>query len=583
MAFYRTSWAPSLSDADIPDDISLSDFLFDDKLRPRKCEDSGQPFIDSVSGSGYGIPDIRRRIEWLAAGLASKLGIHDTSGDAWQRVVGLFAVNNPQIHNPVLAWAVHRLNGVITPANVAFRASELAHQLKDSGARGLLVSPSRLDTALEAAKLAGILESNIFLIPVPGDTVAQGTNPKSFLDVEDLVTVGRQLPPLPHTKWSKGQGRRQAAYLCYSSGTSGPPKGVMISHRNIIANVIQMTLYESTFLSRSHPDVILGVLPQSHIYSIILTTHVPVFRGDTVVTMAKFELMSFVHAINRFRMTLLYVVPPILISLIKQGGLAQDPTTFDLPSVKRMYCGAAPLSEELSSQIRKRYPSVLLGQGYGMTESATVISSHPKDVYDGSSGCIIPGIEIKIVGKDGNEVREPNKRGELFVKGPNVTLGYYKNENATRETFANGWLRTGDEVEIRLHPQTKDAHLFVVDRVKELIKVSGFQVAPAELEGHLLAHPMVADCAVIPVPDDKFGEVPKALVVLRKDSNVDHQAAEQQLKDWIAQHKSKHKHLRGGVEFLPEVPKSPSGKILRRLLRDRERASLSKRKMMAKL
>ncbi|KAK0744381.1 hypothetical protein B0T21DRAFT_407489 [Apiosordaria backusii] len=555
MVFYRPSWVPSLSDADIPDDTPLSDFLFDDRFRPRKCEDSGQPFVDSVSGSGYSISETRQRIEWLAAGLASKLGIHDISGDVWQRVVGLFAVNN--IQNPVLAWAVHRLNGVITPANVAFRASELAHQLKDSGARGLFVSPSGLNTALEAAKLAGIPESNIFLIPVPGDVAAPETDPRRLLDVEDLVAAGRQLPPLPRTKWSKGQGRRQAAYLCYSSGTSGPPKGVMVSHRNIIANIIQMTLYESTFLSRSRPDVILGVLPQSHIYSIILTTHVPVFRGDTVVTMAKFELMSFIQAINKFRMTLLYVVPPILISLVKQGALAQDATTFDLPSVQRLYCGAAPLSEELSSQIRKRYPGVLLGQGYGMTESATVISSHPKDVYDGSSGCIIPG--------------------------PNVTLGYYKNEAATRDTFANGWLRTGDEVEIRLHPKTKDAHLFVVDRVKELIKVSGFQVAPAELEGHLLAHPMVADCAVIPVPDDRSGEVPKALVVLRKDANVDHQTAEQQLKDWVAQHKSKHKHLRGGVEFLPEVPKSPSGKILRRLLRDRERARLSERKMMAKL
>jgi acyl-CoA synthetase (AMP-forming)/AMP-acid ligase II len=253
-----------------------------------------------------------------------------------------------------------------------------------------------------------------------------------------------------------------------------------------------------------------------------------------------------------------------------------------------MYCGAAPLSSELSSQIRKRYPGVLLGQGYGMTESATVISSHPKDVYDGSSGCVIPGIEIKIMDADGNQVREPHKRGELFVKGPNVTLGYYGNEAATRDTFdadGGGWLRTGDEVEIRPHPRTGDAHLFVVDRVKELIKVSGFQVAPAELEGHLLGHPLVADCAVIPVPDDRCGEVPKALVVLRKDGadDVDRAAAGRLLMDWVARHKSKHKHLRGGIEFLPEVPKSPSGKILRRLLRDRERARLSKRGVVARL
>lgn len=351
----------------------------------------------------------------------------------------------------------------------------------------------------------------------------------------------------------------------------------MISHRNVIANIIQMTCYESTFRSESHRDVILGVLPQSHIYSIVLITHVPVFRGDTVVTMAKFDLMSFIRAVKKFRMTLLYVVPPILISLAKQGALAKDPTIFNLPSVQRIYCGAAPLTEELTSQIRDRYPNVLLGQGYGMTEAPTVIASHPKEVFDGSSGCIIPGLEMKIMDSDGKEVRELNKGGELFVKGPNIALGYYKNEEATRETFADGWLRTGDKVEVRLHPKTKDPHLFIVDRLKEFIKVSGFQVAPAELEGHLLGHPLVEDCAVISVTDERSGEVPKALVVLRKDSNVDHQTAEQELKDWVAQHKSKQKHLRGGVEFIPEVPKSPSGKILRRFLRDREKSRMSKR------
>lgn len=475
----------------------------------------------------------------------------------------------------MLAWSVLRFNGVVAPVNVAFIASELAYQLKDSGSRALFTCPSKLDTALEAAKLAGIPESKVFLIPVPGDEAPPGTETRRVLTLEDLIIKGRQLSPLPRQKWSSGQGRRQAAYLCYSSGTSGPPKGVMISHFNIIANIIQMTLFESTFRPREHRDTILGVLPQSHIYAVVLMIHVSAFRGDTVVTMAKFDLMNFIRAVQKFRMTLLYVAPPILISLAKQSALAKDPRTFDLPSVRRIYCGAAPLSQDLTTQIRKRYPGVLLGQGYGMTEAPTVIASHPGEVYDGSSGCIIPGLQIRIVDSDGKQVTEPNKRGELFVKGPQIAMGYYKKEKATRETFADGWLRTGDEVELRLHPKTKDAHLFVVDRVKELIKVSGFQVAPAELEGHLLGHPLVADCAVIPVPDDRSGEVPKALVVLRKDADVDHQTAQQQLKDWVAQHKSKQKHLRGGVEFIPEVPKSPSGKILRRFLRDREKSRSS--------
>lgn len=475
----------------------------------------------------------------------------------------------------MLAWAVLRLNGVVAPVNVGFRASELSYQLNDSKSCAIFTCPSKLDTALEAARQAGIPDSRVFLIPVPGDAAPPGMDAQRVLSLEDLIIRGCQLPPVPRHQWAIGQGRRQAAYLCYSSGTSGPPKGVMISHFNVIANITQMTLFESTFRPKEHRDVILGVLPQSHIYSIVLMIHVAAFRGDTVVTMAKFELGNFIRDVQRFRMTLLYVAPPILISLAKQSALAKDPSTFDLPSVRRIYCGAAPLSQELTAHLRDRYPNVLLGQGYGMTEAPTVIASHPGDVFDGSSGCIIPGLQIRIVDSDGNEVTEMNKRGELFVKGPQIAMGYYKNEKTTRETFRDGWLRTGDEVELKAHPKTGDAHIFVVDRVKELIKVSGFQVAPAEVEGHLLGHPLVADCAVIPVPDDRSGEVPKALVVLRKDCDVDHQTAEKELKAWVAEHKSKHKHLRGGVEFIPEVPKSPSGKILRRFLRDREKSKMS--------
>jgi acyl-CoA synthetase (AMP-forming)/AMP-acid ligase II len=465
------------------------------------------------------------------------------------------------------------MNGVIAPANAAFTPSELAYQLKDSGSRALFTCPSKFETACKAADLAGIPRTNVFLLPVPGDYASPKTAIDGFTSIEDLIRRGQKLQGLSAQKWTKGQARRQVAYLCYSSGTSGTPKGVMISHFNVIANIIQMTTFEATFRPREHRDVILGVLPQSHIYSVVLMAHVAAFRGDTVVTMAKFELTDFIRAVRRFKMTLLYVVPPILIALAKQSALAQDPEAFDLPSVRRIYSGAAPLTEELTAAVRVRYPGVLLGQGYGMTEAPTVIASHPGEVFDGSCGCIIPGVQIRVIDSEGKEVTSLHKPGELFIRGPQVAMGYYKREQATRETFSKeGWLRTGDEVEIRLHPKTGDPHLFVVDRTKELIKVSGYQVAPAELEGHLLGHPIVADCAVIPVPNERSGEVPKALVVLREDCDVDHDTAAAQLMDWVLKHKSKQKALRGGVEFVPEVPKSPSGKILRRLLRDRERA-----------
>ncbi|KAF4415773.1 phenylacetyl- ligase [Fusarium acutatum] len=571
MLTYTPTWLPKLNDADIPDDICLTDFVFNDAHRPHSCAESPKPFVDSVDGFGYSVHETRQRIEWLAAGLAAHLNADVNPGEVFDRVVSVFALNN--IHTPTIAWAVLRMNGVVSPANAAFRESELASQLKDSGSIALFTCLSKLDIACEAADLAGIPRENVFLIPIPGDEKVTQTATQCFSSIEDLISKGRQLINLPHIPWVKGQARRQVAYLCYSSGTSGTPKGVMVSHFNIIANIIQMTLYESTFRSREHRDVILGVLPQSHIYSVVLMAHVSAFRGDAVVTMAKFDLMAFIRAIQRFQMTLLYVVPPILINLAKQSALAKDAKTFDLPSVRRIYSGAAPLTEELTEAVRHRYPGVIIGQGYGMTEAPTVIASHPGNVFDGSSGCIIPGVQVRILDSDGNEVASLNTPGELYVKGPQISLGYYNRKEATQETFSmDGWLRTGDEVEIRLHPETGDPHLFVVDRTKELIKVSGFQVAPAELEGHLLGHPIVSDCAVIPVPNERSGEVPKALVVLRQDCGLSHKVASEQLIHWVAEHKSKQKSLRGGVEFISEVPKSPSGKILRRLLRDRERA-----------
>jgi acyl-CoA synthetase (AMP-forming)/AMP-acid ligase II len=436
----------------------------------------------------------------------------------------------------------------------------------------LFTSASHLETALEAAAAAGIPESRVFLIPIPGySTPAAALKDHGCHTLDDLLDTGRRISSLPREKWSKGRAREQAAYICYSSGTSGPPKGVVISHFNLIANILQNVLHELHFRPHSQNDVLIGVLPQSHIYSIVLGTQVPAFRGDVVVVMSKFELMSFVHAVNRHQATLLYVVPPILIALVKQ--IHAHTSTFDLPSVKRLFCGAAPLSEELTLQIRKRYPTALLGQGYGMTEAPSVIASHLGEVYDGAAGCLIPGMQARVVDTEGDEIHELNTPGELLVKGPNIAMRYYNNEKATSETFLeDGWLRTGDEVEMRRHPRTGDVHVFIVDRVKELIKVSGFQVAPAELEGHLLGHEMVADCAVIPVPCERSGEVPKALVVLKKSFNFSPTIVERELVDWVAQHKSKHKHLRGGVEVISEIPKSPSGKILRRFLRDRERS-----------
>jgi len=224
----------------------------------------------------------------------------------------------------------------------------------------------------------------------------------------------------------------------------------------------------------------------------------------------------------------------------------------------------------------------------GLTETSPVVTSTSgHDIWLGSSGCLLPLIEVRILSADGEEITGYDQPGELLVKGPAVVLGYLNNDKANRETFITDseggrWLRTGDEAVIRKSPAGNE-HVFIVDRIKELIKVKGLQVAPAELEAHLLTCPLVADCAVIPVPDDQAGEVPKAFVV--KAPNVGVGKSELMLKKEIQkhveQHKSRHKWLKGGVEFISVVPRSPSGKILRRLLRDKEREN--RRKAGAKL
>lgn len=262
---------------------------------------------------------------------------------------------------------------------------------------------------------------------------------------------------------------------------------------------------------------------------------------------------------------------------------------FDLSSVKSIFTGAAPLGAETAEELQGLYPSWKIRQGYGLTETSTVVCSSPEDdIWFGSSGSLLPGFTAKIVSIEGVELTGYDQPGELVVQSPSVVLGYLNNEKANKETFLEDtdgkgrWMRTGDEAVIRKAPSGYE-HVFIVDRIKELIKVKGLQVAPAELEAHLLAHPSVADCAVIPVPDDAAGEVPKAFVV--KASSVgleenDRMVARDICKH-VESHKARHKWLKGGVEFVDIIPKSPSGKILRRLLRDKEKEA--RRKKGAKL
>ncbi|KAJ5626753.1 Acyl-CoA ligase inpC [Penicillium herquei] len=567
----------------VPDDLPVCEFMLNEKYGRLPHNQSLDPFTCGITGQTYSSQQIADRTDQIARGLAKEFGWAPNRGTEWDKSLAVFSVNT--IDSLPFFWGVHRLGGLVSPANAAYSADELKHQILDSGAKALFTCVPLLPVALEGAALAGLPRNKIYLIDVPQPLLGGVKPPTEFKSVSQLAEEGRALPALEPLKWGPGEGARRTAFLCYSSGTSGLPKGVMISHRNVIANTLQIKRFEQSNRDRlakaegkSHHSIVsLGLLPQSHIYSLVVINHAGPYRGDQVITLPKFDMASYLSSIQNFKISGLFLVPPIIINMLRNH---KECAKYDLSSVSGVFTGAAPLGPETAADFQKLYPKVLIRQGYGLTETSTVVSSsHPDDILSGSSGCLLPGWEARIVSPDGKEITAYDTPGELVVRSASVVIGYLNNEKANKETFEDGWMRTGDEAVVRVGPKGTE-HVFIVDRIKELIKVKGLQVAPAELEAHILAHPDVADCAVIAIPDDSAGEVPKAIVVKSPSAGSD-DAVIASIKKHVEDHKARHKWLKGGVRFVDAVPKSPSGKILRRMLRDQEKEA--RRKAGAKL
>ncbi|RFU81126.1 amp-binding enzyme [Trichoderma arundinaceum] len=566
MVFTPPPYIPQLPDP--PDSITVEQFIQNEHHGRYPLAKSRNPYTCGITGKTYSAAEVAERTDYLARAIGKRLGFNPHEETEWERVVAIYSVN--AIDYLPFTHAIHRLSGIVTPASAAYSVQELEHQLRTSGSKAVFTCAPLLDNALKAAAAVGIPKDRIFILHVAGFD-----NPASYVTIDDLVAEGKSLPPLQPLHWVKGQGARQTAYLCYSSGTSGMPKAVMVSHRNVIANVLQLFHFDG--ISRKQlgieTQVALGVLPFSHIYALVLVSTLGQYRGDETVVLSKYNFHELLDAVQRFKIEQLFVVPPMLIQII---GNPDKVAKYNLDSVRFVYCGAAPLGPEVVEALTKMFPKWRVGQGYGMTEcSPTITSTNELDVLFGSSGSLLPGKKAKIIDLEGKEVTEYDTPGELLVQSPAVVLGYLNNEKANAETFVHHddgrWLRTGDEVIVRKSSQGHE-HFLVVDRIKELIKTKGHQVAPAELEAHLLSHPYVSDCAIIPVPDSYAGEVPKAFVTKSADgagkSDEDIQAA---IHKHVQEHKAKHKWLAGGIEFIDAIPKSPSGKILRRLLRDKEK------------
>ncbi len=477
--------------------------------------------VDGASGRTLTFAELRAAIRSFAGGLEARgFGPGDT--------LALMAPNIPEY--AVVFHGVALAGGTVTTLNPTYTADEIRHQLNDSKA-SIMVTVSAVLPVAQAA-VEGTAVTEVFSID-PAD----GASPISGLFGDPIDQV--EVDPATHV-----------VVMPYSSGTTGLSKGVMLTHRNLVANLAQMT----HVLEYGDNEVAIAALPFFHIYGMQVLMNGLLANGCTVITMARFDLPAALGLIQDRKVTQFFAVPPMVLALAKHPII----DNYDLSSLKLVFSGAAPLGAELAQEAATRIGCEVT-QGYGMTELSPVShATPPGQGKPGSVGITISNTECRIVDADGKD-QDVAGEGELWVKGPQVMKGYFGNEGATAATIdGEGWLHTGDVGRF-----DSDGHLYIVDRVKELIKYKGFQVPPAELEALLLTHPDVADVAVIGVPDDEAGELPKAFIVRKPDTAVSAEDIQAFVKDKVASYKQVRQ-----VVFVDEIPKSASGKILRRMLRD---------------
>ena len=460
----------------------------------------------------------------LAGGLAAK-GFR--RGD----VAALIAPNSPWY--PVVFHAVAVAGGAVTTVNPTYGPDEIAYQLTDSGATLVFAADMFAASARAAMDQAGVAGDAVV---IDTDSPAEGIPMQSLM--ADPIS---QVEVDPHS---------DVVVLPYSSGTTGLPKGVMLTHANLVNNIEQCV----TSVVSQPTDVVLAVLPFFHIYGMQVLMNDQLHHGATLVTMPRFDLAQALSLIERHRVTRFFAVPPIVLALAKHPAVAD----FDLSSLRQVLSGAAPLGAEVAAEAADRIGCEVV-QGYGMTELSPISHATPPGNFKpGSVGLTASNTEARIVASDSGEDQPVGVEGELWIRGPQVMKGYLNNPEATAATIDDdGWLHTGDIARI-----DDDGHVFIVDRLKELIKVKAFQVAPAELEALLVDHPQIVDAAVIGRPDDESGEVPVAFVVAAPGADIDEDA----VKAFVADQVATYKQLRE-VQFTDAIPKSASGKILRRELR----------------
>ncbi|KAF8704476.1 hypothetical protein HU200_031429 [Digitaria exilis] len=522
----------TLPDIAIPDHLPLHDYVFEhlSHRRDRPC------LIDGATGETLTFADVDRLSRRVAAGMrASPLNVRPGG------TVMLLLPNSVEFALAFLACS--RLGAAATTANPLHTPPEIAKQATASRATVIITEPAFVGKVRD---LAGVSAA----------VVVTGDGAEGCVSFSDLL-AGDDSSELPEVAIDVAN---DVVALPYSSGTTGLPKGVMLSHRGLVTSVAQIVDGDNPNLHLREDDVVLCVLPMFHIYSLHSILLCGMRAGAALVIMKRFDTAKMFELVEKHGVTVAPLVPPIVVEMAKSDAIDRH----DLSSVRMVISGAAPMGKELQDILRAKLPRAVLGQGYGMTEAGPVLSmcmafaKEPSPVKSGACGTVVRNAELKIIDPETGVSLPRNQPGEICIRGKQIMKGYLNNPDATAKTIdVEGWLHTGD-----IGYVDDDDEIFIVDRLKELIKYKGFQVAPAELEAMLIAHPGIADAAVVPMKDDSCGEIPVAFVVTSNGSEI----TEDEIKQYVAKQVVFYKRLHK-IFLVETIPKAPSGKILRKDLR----------------
>ncbi|KAK5467097.1 hypothetical protein LTS15_000067 [Exophiala xenobiotica] len=544
MPIFKSSQPP----IEMPWHLPVWTWLFDSEYSPLRNNrpEEIKGFTNAITKEHLSYTDLKTHTTHLSTALVKKYGLQH--GQA----VALFSPNT--VWYPCAMFGTLRAGGVVSGASPAYNVEEMTYALRTAEAKFLFTVPGSMAVAAAAAENAGIPQSHVFLLEGKMD---------GFTTMADLLEVGKSYGSAGQVEpFQLPAGKRNSdvcGFLSFSSGTTGLPKAVMIAHSNVIAQCLQIQQISPDTLRR-----ILAVLPLFHITGLVHQLHLPVLLNANVYMLPSFTMDAMLATVQEYRLEEMLLVPPILIRMVRDDKTLAK---YDLSSVKRFSSGAAPLSAEILDLLKKKFPGTGFKQGYGMTESCSCITAHPPDKYDykyaARVGTVVANTEVKIVDPQTGKECGLNEPGEIWARGPQIVMGYLNNRRATEETFdKDGFLHTGD-----IGQMDDEGLITITDRLKEMIKVKGIGVAPAELEDLLLGHPDVEDVAVLGIADEYSGERPKAYVVLQQSKRSQPEAVAKSLIKYVQDKKVRHKWITE-VEVVDDIPKSPSGKILRRVLRD---------------